>query len=73
VLTDECQNRLYNWKFRQAASELTDQATVPEREAVEQLAESFGNPGWFVGHGPVGVGSLVGAMVRLLIGEEEEP
>lgn len=47
ALTDECINRLYNWKFGQAANELTIDATPEERELVEALA-IFGDPGWFL-------------------------
>ncbi len=49
MITPDCLNRLINFKFRDAADELTGDSTKRERDLVKALAETFGNPGWFVG------------------------
>lgn len=69
ALTDECVNRLYNWKFEQAQRYLTDEATDHERHTVDALVRLFGNPGWGIG-GDLGV--LVRATVRDLIGDVDD-
>ncbi len=48
ALTESCVSRLHNFKFQDAARELTETATDQERAVVEALAV-FGNPGWFLG------------------------
>jgi hypothetical protein len=49
VLTEECKNRLANWKFDSAVSQLTNMASPYEHRLVTVLSRQFGNSGWFTG------------------------
>jgi hypothetical protein len=65
MLTPDCTERLENWKFRQAAQELTEDATESEREVIEALAALLGNSGWFDGN----IGIVTRAIVLILTQE----
>lgn len=49
MISDECFDRVVNWKFMSAEEHLTDEATAEERIVIETLARMFGNSGWFWG------------------------
>lgn len=67
MLTWECIERLWNFKFSDALTELTDEATDSERELVEALS-IFGKPGWFMG-GPMEV--ILNAAMSTIIPDTE--
>jgi hypothetical protein len=50
MISEDCVDRLVNWKFDRAEDFLTDDATLQEREVVQALARAFGNSGWFFGY-----------------------
>ena len=69
MLTEECKNRLENWKFDQAKEYLADSnPTDREQELVDALAAVFGNGGWLFGQ----IEIIVGAAVETLIGRAGE-
>jgi hypothetical protein len=67
ALSEECADRLYNWKFEQALDYLGG-ATSGERQLVEALSATFGNSGWFGGS----LGIIINAALRTLMPEEED-
>ena len=68
TLSAEVRNRLFNFKFEQAAQRLTAEETVsPEGEAVTLLSERYGNVGWMDGT----EGAFVWAVLALLGVTEE--
>jgi hypothetical protein len=66
-LSEPVVGRLLNWKFESAKFQATPADRIVAGGALETLAATFGNPGWFDGS----MGELVGAMVALLIGPQE--
>lgn len=68
-LNDDLTNRLYNWKFSQAAARLD--GTEPEvvTDTVQALAATFGDVGWFGGDLPR-LPTVIRAAVASLIGYE---
>jgi hypothetical protein len=69
ALSENCIDRLENWKFDQARKCLDEsEPTDTERELVEALAAVFGNSGWLFGQ----IEIIVGAAVGTLIGDGEE-
>ena len=59
-------SRLRNWKFDSALRYVGGEE---DAEVVYALAESFGNSGWFDGS----MGVIVGALVDLMTGGDDEP
>jgi hypothetical protein len=62
ALDERTVNRLYNFKFVDAADRLAPDDHSPPAEVVRQLAARYGNPGWF--HGTEA--AFVGAVLRVL-------
>jgi hypothetical protein len=68
ALSEECKERLHNWKFERAQDFLAQsEPDIRETELVKALAAAFGNSGWFDGH----MGFIVGTAVSTLIGDED--
>jgi len=67
-LSPECMDRLVNWKFDSAVTEMLKEglATDAERELVNALSASFGNCGWFWGS----LGTVVRSAVESIVPEE---
>lgn len=72
MLSEKVRNRLYNWKFAQAANqlEIEDEADIQqgddgECELVCALALVLGDCGWFEGN----LGIIVTAAVSPLLGD----
>lgn len=68
MLSEDCKSHLDNWKFEQAAERLDERATEDERDLVNALAQTFGNPGWFAGS----MGTIVAGTIDYLVREEEK-
>jgi len=68
TLSEEVRNRLFNFKFEQAATRLTsDEMFSPEGEVVAMLATRYGNVGWMDGT----EGAFIWAVLALLGVTEE--
>jgi hypothetical protein len=68
TLSDDARNRLFNFKFEQAAEKLTDDELISiEGELVCMLASRYGNVGWMDGT----EGAFVWAVLALLGVTEE--
>lgn len=70
IFNDKVKSRLVNWKFERAAKVLLDadvEDMSKEAAVVYELSRMFGNSGWFDGE----MGELVGAVVDLLVRDEE--
>jgi len=70
ALSENTINRLYNWKFDQALRSIRGDANVVPREsqAIQALADAFGNSGWFDGL----MGRIVQLAVHDLIGDVDD-
>lgn len=63
MLNDELKSRVVNWKFSQAIKCFDSDTTKPEKMAILELADMFGDSGHFEGT----VGKLVSNTVYLLL------
>lgn len=70
MLSERVQNRLYNWKFGQAAEyyRQDDEGTEKEGALIEALARAFGDCGWFEGD----MALLVSTAVSFLVGDDDD-
>lgn len=62
MISDDCFNRIVNWKFRSAFDLIDFDASPDEREVIGALAAMFGNIGWFGGD----MGLIVQQAIRSL-------
>lgn len=73
MISEECKNRIVNWKFAQARSKLTGDETVVEKDVIGALADMLGDPGWSI-DGSLGVlvDTLVVQMVDSVLYNDED-
>lgn len=63
MITEDCKNKLLNYKFKSAAEKLSSDDMSDEAAVIKNLSDTFDNCGWINGS----MGNLIQFIVNTLI------